>query len=203
MITSLRAASRTIADFLQARLEADPRTAALFGPGGTMGVFVNTPTQMTGTRRGVSVWMYQAVRDDATLNRPAERITSSLTRRVPLPVRLHYLITPITGATDDNAQETDLVILGKVLQCFHSRPQLLGADLSDDLAGTDGVVTVRLETLTAYELSRIWDSLDTAYSTSLSYEATVVDVDLDAEPETGTPVKVPLANAGVIVGSGT
>lgn len=167
-----------------------------------MGVFLNTPVQMTGARRGVSVWLYQVVRDETTANRPPERISSALTRRVPLPVRLHYLITPITGATDDDAQETDLVILGKVLQAFHSRPQLHGADLSDDLSGTDGVVTVRLETLTVDALSRIWDSLDAAYSTSLSYEATVVDVDLDAEPDMGPPVRVPLADVGVVVGAG-
>ena len=150
------------------------------------------------------MWLYQVVRDESTANRPPERISATLTRRVPLPVRLHYLITPMTGASDDNAQETGLVILGKVLQSFHSRPQLHGTDLSDDLAGTDSVVTLRLETLTVDELSRIWDSLDAAYSTSLSYEATVVDVDLDAEPDTGPPVMVPIVETGVeVAGSGT
>ena len=63
-------------------------------------------------------------------------------------------------------------------------------------------VTMRLETLTVDELSRIWDSLDAAYSTSLSYEASVVDIDLDAEPDTGPPVAVPIVDAGIKVASG-
>ena len=201
MITSLRAASRTIADVLQSRLEADSRTKTLFGVGGTMRVYLNTPTQMTGQRRGVSVWLYRIVRDEATLNRPPERISPNLLRPLPLPVRLHYLITPITAATTDDALETEQVILGKVLQCFHSRPQLHGTDLSDDLAGTDGMITMRLESLTVDELSRIWDSLEAPYSTSLTYEATVIDVDIDAEPELGPPVRVPVVDTGIRVGA--
>ena len=89
MVTSLRATSRTIADFLQARFEADPDLSASFGGGGTMKVYLNTPAEMTGARIGLSAWLYQIVRDEATLNRPPRRITAELTRPVPIPVKLH------------------------------------------------------------------------------------------------------------------
>lgn len=200
MITALRATSRTLADFLQAEFEADPTLETFFAAGGTLRVYLNTPAEMA-SRAGLSVWLYRVVRDDATLNRPPERITPTLTRRLPLPVRLHYLLTPITNSDEDDAPETEQALLGKVLQCFHDRPQLLGTDLRDDFEGTDSVVTVRLEGLSVDELTRIWDSLGSPYRTSISYEVTVVEVEAGVQPEVGPPVRAPRAETAVIVGS--
>ena len=122
MITALRATSRTISDSLQEQFERDPVLRGLF-----------TPAEMTAARSGLSVWLYRVVRDDMTLNRPPERVTTTLTRRVPLPVRLHYLVTPITNSDEPDAPETEQAILGKVLQAFYDHPHLfvggLGADL--------------------------------------------------------------------------
>jgi hypothetical protein len=199
MITALRATSRTIADFLQAQFETDPTLDDFFAAPGTMRVYLNTPAEMA-TRSGLSVWLYRVARDDVTLNRRPERINMTLTRRVPLPVRLNYLLTPITHSQEDDAPETELAILGKVLQCFHDHPQLYGTDLRDDFQGTDQVVTVRLEGLSLEELTRVWDALESPYRTSVSYEVTVIDVDAGVQPETGPPVRVPRAETGVVVG---
>ena len=200
MVTSLRAASRTLADFLQRRFEADPILSTVFGPPGTMRVFLNAPPDMTGARVGLSLWLYRVVRDDSTLNRPAQRITPELSRRVPLPLRLHFLLTPITNSNVDDALETEQVILGKVLQCFHAQPRLSGTDLRDDFAGTDATLTVRLEMLALDEMSRVWDAMDINYHTSLSYEVTIVHVEAGTEPLAAPPVRVPLPEAGLLVG---
>jgi hypothetical protein len=199
VITALRATSRTIADFLQAQFAADPTLSDSFAPPGTLRVYLNTPAEMK-LRAGLSVWLYRVERDESTLNRPPERISATLTRRVPLPVRLHFLFTPVTHSEEDDALETDQAILGKVLQCFHDHPQLFGTDLRDDFQGTDGLVTVRLEGLTLDELTRIWDALESPYRISISYEVTVVDVEAGIQPEGGPPVRVPLPETGVIVG---
>jgi hypothetical protein len=201
VITSLRATSRTIADFLQDQFVADPVLRDLFAPPGTLHVYLNTPAEMA-ARAGLSVWLYRVVRDEMTLNRPPERITATLIRRVPLPVRLHYLVTPMTNSDEDDAPETEHAILGKVLQCFHDHPQLAGTDLSDDFEGTDSVVSVRLETLGVDEMARVWDALESPYRTSISYEVTVVDVDAGVQPEVGPPVRVPRPETGVVVGAG-
>ncbi len=201
MITALRATSRTIADFLQAEFEADPALEDFFAPPGTFRVYLNTPAEMNG-RAGLSVWLYRVVRDESTLNRPPERISATLTRRVPLPVRLHYLFTPITHSEEDDALETEQAILGKVLQSFHDHPQLFGTDLRDDFEGTGSLITVRLEGLGVDELTRIWDALEASYRTSISYEATVIDIEAGVQPELGPPVRVPRAETGVIVGAG-
>jgi hypothetical protein len=201
MITALRATSRTLADYLQAQFELDTALTTLFKAPGTMRVLLNTPAEMHGTRSGLSVWLYRVVRDESTLNQPPVRVTPTLTRPAPLPVRLHYLVTPVTNADQDDAQETELVILGKVLQCFHQHPRLFGTDLRGQFEGTDTTVTVRLEVLSLDELARTWDALAVPYRLSLSYEATVVDIDAGLEPDSATPVRVPLAETGIMVGT--
>lgn len=165
-----------------------------------MKVYLNTPWEMTGARIGLSVWLYQIVREESTLNRPPRRIAADLLQPVPLPVKLHYLLTPVTNSTADDSLETEQVILGKTLQSFHVHPQLMGTDLRDDYEGTDAVITVRLETLSLEELSLVWDAQNIAYRTSLSYEITVVDVDPDVEPTIAAPVRIPLPEIGEIVG---
>jgi hypothetical protein len=200
MITALRATSRTIASCLQDAFETDPVLHDLFAAPGTARVYLNTPADMS-TRSGLSVWLYRVVRDESTLNRPPQRITPTLTRRAPLPVRLHYLFTPVTHSEEDDAPETEQAILGKVLQVFHDQPQLFGTYLRDDFEGTDSIVTLRLEALSVDELTRIWDALESPYRTSLSYEVTVVDIDAALQPDLGPPVRVPRAETGVIVGA--
>lgn len=201
MITAIRATSRTIADFLQGEFENDPDLGALFSGAGTMRVFLNTPAEMTGSRSGLSVWLYRVTRDESTLNRPPERISPTRVRPAPLPVRLHYLVAPIIGSNAIDSPETEQVILGKALQALHDHPQLSGVDLKDDFQGTRTVVTSRFEGLTIDELARIWDALDTSYRTSVSYEVTVVDIESPLSEEVGPPVRLPLLEPAVIVGA--
>ncbi len=188
-----------MADFLQAQFEQDPDLHSSFAPPGTMRVYLNTPAEMTGARTGLSVWLYRVVRDDVTLNRPPQRISPTQVKPAPLPLRLHYLVAPMTGSNQVDAPETEQVILGKALQCLNDHPQLTGVDLSDDFSGTDSVVTARIEGLTIDELARIWDALDTSYRTSVSFEVTVVELDAGTRTEIGPPVRIPIQQTGVLV----
>lgn len=200
MITAIRATSRTLADFLQGEFASDPDLGTSFSGAGTMKVYLNTPAEMTGSRSGLSVWLYRVTRDESTLNRPPERLSPTRLRPAPLPVRLHYLIAPILNSTGVDLPETEQVILGKAMQAFNDRPQLTGVDLKDDFQGTRAVVTTRFEALTIDELARIWDALDTSYRTSVSYEVTVVDIESPVRDEGGPPVRLPLVEPAVIVG---
>ncbi|OBF33702.1 hypothetical protein A5724_19320 [Mycobacterium sp. ACS1612] len=200
MITAIRATSRTIADFLQAELEADPDLGPLFSGGGAMRVYLNTPAQMTGNRSGLSVWLYRVTRDDVTLNRPPERVSPTRLAPAPLPVRLHYLIAPIINSNAADSPETEQVILGKALQALNDHPQLRGVDLKDDFQGTRTVVTSRFEGLSIDELARVWDALNASYRTSVSYEVTVIDIETPLRTETAAPVHIPLVEPAVIVG---
>jgi len=200
VITSIRATSRSLADHLQSQFELDPDLSSQFHAPGTMRVYLNSPAEMTGSRTGLSVWLYRVVRDDLTLNRPPRRVSTDLTQPPPLPLRLHYLLSPIAGAGQDDSPETEQVILGKALQVCNDHPTLVGADLTDDFAGTDTRITTRFEALTIDQLARVWDALNTPYRTSVSIEVTVVELSVDVTLQSGPPVRVPVLNSGVEVG---
>jgi hypothetical protein len=201
MHTALRATSLTLAKFLEDRLKSDPGLSAFFSVG-NMVVSLNTPQEMKENNlEGLSVWLYRVIRDEERLNDPPRWLSPTQLQPPPLPVRLHYLITPITEKKQGASPETEQVILGKALQALHSRPRLRGMDLQDDFIGTEVELNVRLEALTLEEISRVWEALEGSYQLSVSYEVSVVNIASEREPEGVTPVEVVLPEYGLIVSS--
>lgn len=199
MYTALRASSRTVAKFLEARFQADPLLSGFFGGG--MVVSLATPQEMNEKpAEGLSVWLYRIIRDDQRLNDPPVRISPTELRPPPLPVRLHYLITPVTNEQTGDP-ETEQLILGKVLQLFHSHPVLAGADLQAEFAGTEVELRVRLEPLMLEEITRVWEALDGSYQLSVSYEVSVVNIMPELEPEQVSPVTISMPEHGLNVSS--
>ena len=144
---------------------------------------------------GISLWLYRVVRDADLLNLPPERISPTEVRRVSLPVRLYYLVTPLVAKAEDRQ-----TLLGRVLQLFNDHSQLRGADLQDSLAGSSDRFRVNLETLTLEELTRVWYSLSEPYDLSASYEVQTAVIDSDAEAVQSPPVLVRTATYEQIVG---
>jgi uncharacterized protein DUF4255 len=199
MYTALRASSRTVAKFIEARFQADPLLSGFFGGG--MVVSLATPQEMNEKpAEGLSVWLYRIIRDDQRLNDPPVRISPTELRPPPLPVRLHYLMTPVTNEQTGDP-ETEQLILGKVLQLFHSHPVLAGADLQAEFAGTQVELRVRLEPLMLEEITRVWEALDGSYQLSVSYEVSVVNIMPELEPEQVSPVTISMPEHGLIVSS--
>lgn len=202
MYTALRGASQSLAKFIQTRFVMDPNLALLFDSalGGKMVASLNTPREMEENfQEGLSVWLYRVVRDDFRLNSLPERVRPDLIKPAPLPLRLHYLMTPVTKTAAQTGPETELVILGKVLQLFHDHPHLIGTDLSGDLTGTDYELNVRLEALNLEEITRVWEALEGSYRLSISYEVSIVNIESGLEPERIPPVLIALPVTGVIV----
>jgi Pvc16 N-terminal domain len=191
MYTALRATSLTIARFLEREFNADPQLHPLFGGGGGLVVSLNTPHEMQELElEGLSVWLYRIVRDEDLLNEPPRRVSADQERRVPLPLRLHYLITPVGAASRAHAAETEHALMGKVLQLFHDRPTLRGPDLEDDFAGTAVELTMRLETLSLEETTRVYEALARSFQVSVSYETSVVTILSALEPLQIAPITV-------------
>jgi hypothetical protein len=199
MHTALRATSQTLAAVIGRRLAEVPDLAPLFGPGGNMVVSLATPDELeTIGDQGVSLWLYRLVRDENLINRPPRRVGFDTLQRRPLPVRCHYLVTPIIEAATASAAETEQTILGRILQCFYDQPFLRGVDLQNDFAGTSVELTARLEPLSLEEITRVWDALDRSYQLCLSYEVTVVEIDAAREPEQASPVEIVLPEYGTM-----
>jgi hypothetical protein len=192
MSTALRDTSVSLATLIQTTLSADPEVQALLPPGDILLVSLNTPEEMgPANEQGLSLWLYRVARDDNLLNAPPRRVGPDRLRSPPLPMRLHYLLTPVFERQQGvAAPEFEQTLLGKVLQLFHENPQLRGSTLLGALAGRDLEITVRLETLSLDELSRVWDALERSYQLTLAYEVAVVPIDSRRDIVTGPPVGI-------------
>jgi hypothetical protein len=181
---------RRLADLLAA---APAPLGTRFGSGGTARVSLHTPQEMAEIpEEGLSLWLYRIVRDEFRLNQPPVRVAPDRMRRAALPVRLHYLVTPIvtSGNGAVGAPEIEQLVIGKVLEGFHDRPGLAGAELLGELAGSGLELTVRLETLALDEITRVWDALDRPYQLCLSYEVSLLPIFATREMATGAPVTI-------------
>ncbi|MCK7495864.1 MAG: DUF4255 domain-containing protein [Comamonadaceae bacterium] len=201
MYTSIIAASESLRELLRASFRADLGPSGLAGFfGGTMDVSLATPREMQGSQQGLSMWLYRVVRDDTRLNDPPRRrpLPGGGVELVPppLPLRLHYLMTPLV----DDGPETEQRILGRVLQLFHMHPVLSGADLRGDLTGTPAQIHVRLEALSLDETSRVWEALDGAFQLSVSYEVSLANIDDGVQPLRAPLVESAHAGHAIVVG---
>lgn len=190
MYTALLASSQTLADFLQNRLENDPNLRTLFnsGLGGNMTVSLRNPEEMAEKNdQGLSLWLYRITRDEDRLNDPPIRIAANLFQEAPLPLRLHYLCTPVVDAATANNAEIEQRILGKVLQTFYGHPVFRGTDLAGDFSGSKAELRSRLEPMSLEDSTRVWNALEQPYQLSVSYEVTLANIDSEVF-ESNTPV---------------
>jgi len=198
--TNIYSCSETLRRLIETDLRQDVGPNGLAGlfDGGGFTVELATPHEMGADAQGVSLWLYRVLRDDMRLNDPPRlrpRPPGIELLPPPLPLRLHYLATPLAS----DAPDTEQKILGRILQLFHSRPILSGAALQGDLAGTDAEIGVRLESLALEELTRIWDALEGSYQLSISYEVSLVNIDSAVLPTIATPVETVIPGHAIVV----
>jgi hypothetical protein len=132
---------------------------------------------------GISLWLYKVSRMAEMLNEPPERKSMNQIARTPLPVLMHYLVTPM--ATDPLTRQT---LMGRVLQVFNDHSILRGADLQGVLQNTTEQLRVNLEALTIEELSLVWEALGEPYQLSVTYLVQVAKIDSDLELLRSSPV---------------
>lgn len=202
MYTSLAATSETLRQMLLQAMTSDIGPSGLAGFfTGTTTVSLETPQEMVRAgRQGVSLWLYRVIRDEDRLNDPP-RARSLPNGQVeytpaPLPMRLHYLVTPLAR----NNPNTEQRILGRVLQLFHAIPIVAGARLRAELTGTDAELHVHLEALGLEEITRVWEALEGSYQLSVSYEVTLANIDSAAAPLVSSLVESVHPDVSVIAG---
>jgi hypothetical protein len=204
MYQALHATSVTLQQFIRAGILADSFLGAPTAPfvARGMDVLLQTPTEMVEAgREGVSLWLYRIVRDEHRLNDGPRRIAPTTFVAPPLPLRVHYLATPVTSRQNLGDPDTEQYLLGKIMQSFHSHPVMRGADLQAELIGTDAQLQVRLEPLDLEEITRVWEALEGSYQLSVSYEVSLVDIDTAREPDSRAPVIEVMSEFGHVVGT--
>jgi uncharacterized protein DUF4255 len=201
MYTVLAATSATLRQMLIDSMAADvgPSGLATFFSGATT-VSLETPQEMRDAgQQGLSLWLYRVARDENRLNDPPE-VRTLPTGEVevlpsPLPLRLHYLITPLASTSPDTEQR----ILGRVLQLFHTVPIVSGSFLQAELAGTSAELHLHLEALGLEEITRVWEALEGSYQLSVSYEVSLARIRSTAEPLRASLVESVRAEHALIV----
>jgi hypothetical protein len=202
MYTALAATSETLRQMLVTSMAADVGPSGLAGFfTGTTTVSLETPQEMGRARRqGLSLWLYRVVRDENRLNDPPRARTLPNGQveytPAPLPIRLHYLCTPLAR----NNPDTEHRILGRVLQLFHTNPIVSGGNLRAEFTGTDVELHVHLEALGLEEITRVWEALEGSYQLSVSYEVTLANIESVAAPLVSSLVESVRPDFGVIVG---
>jgi hypothetical protein len=189
---AISATTTTLLGLLQQSFDDDALLAGFFAAGGgSRVVTARTPQEMeTANEAGVSIWLYRIERDPELLNHPPERVAADRLRRRPLPLRLHYLVTPVVRDAADvgSAPGMEQLLIGKVLQTFHDLPELAGSDLRGSLTGTGARLRVRMEPLDLSEIAAVWDALDSSYQLCIAYEVAVTLVDSETAAAPVTPV---------------
>lgn len=204
MYQSIAATSTTLQQLVLDFMEADAGPAGLASFfGGVTTVSLATPQEMMSAgRRGLSVWLYRVVRDENRLNDPpgVRQLPTGDVELTPppLPLRLHYLLTPLA----DSQADTEQRILGRAMQFFHSHPILAGSMLRGELMGTDTRLHVHLEALGLDEITRVWEALGGSYQLSVSYEVTLVRISAETVPTQTSIVESVQPEYSLIVGRG-
>ena len=160
--TAIRAVSQTLFDILEANITNSTEPELQGVP-----IDLRSPREMRGDGTpslGISLWLYQVVRNADLLNHPPQRPAPDRILRRALPIELYYLVTPIA-----NEPEDEQALMGRVLQVFNDRPILRGSDLKDSLLNTQVELRMILEAPSLEELTRIWHALQEPYQLSVTY----------------------------------
>jgi uncharacterized protein DUF4255 len=178
--SGIRRVSLALSAHLRDRFLADPQLNPLF-TGGHI-VSLRTPKEMREPPPavGLSLWLYLIERDPYIYNRPPERVDETHVRLTPLPVDLHYLVTPITADP-----ETEQLIMGKILEVFHEDARMLPDPSHPELAE---VLRISLEPLDLESITRVWSALEEPYQLCASYLVQAVSVEPGLAPFATTPV---------------
>jgi hypothetical protein len=180
--TVIQAVSSTIQEVLRQNitLSSDPQIK-------NVPIELRSPKdlQIANVSPAVSVWLYRVIRDGDLLNAPPHRVAFNQQLNQPLPLNLHYLVTPISAKVGD-----EQALLGRAIQVLNDHAILRGSDLMGVLDHSDEQLRVALEPLSLEELTRVWLALAEPYKLSASYVVQVVKIDSDREPVQKTPVVV-------------
>jgi len=123
----------------------------------------------TGSYQRVNLYLYQVLEDAFAKKQLWDTQSAHTQRFPPLALNLHYLLTPYASDTLSAHR-----VLGESMRIFHEKAILKGNQLPDSLRFSVNSVSIVLNPLKLEELTRIWNSLQTAYRLSITYEVKVV-----------------------------
>lgn len=122
-----------------------------------------------GTVSAANLYLYQVSENPYAKNQPWVTQPTGTQMYPPLAVNLYYLLTPYA---DDPV--TAHRVLTHAMATLYVNSTLTGAQLSDPLRHSVERLTISLRQMSLEELTRIWNSLQSPYRLSVTYEVRVV-----------------------------
>ena len=127
----------------------------------------------------LTITLYEILEDPPSRNRPRPQRASGtaiLSKKPPMALRLHYLLTPWGGDS-----VTEQQILGRAMQALYDEAILSGTMLLGGLQGSTDTLKLTLIPLTLEDRSRVWYAIQKPYRLSVNYEVRVVNLDATEE----------------------
>jgi len=140
-----------------------------------------TPPREKPEKDLVSLWLYRVNRNGDVANNERMRTDAGELLHRPLPVDLHYLITP-----QFTVNKTEQQVLGSIMQFFHSYPSLQSqpSEISEDIK-----LKITPELLSVKQHAHIWQALAQPFRLSVSYLVQCVRIDSLLPPTKAPPIQ--------------
>lgn len=136
-------------------------------------VTLDSPANLTTGGEGqfarVNLFLYQVVENAFAKNQNKLTQNNGEQRYPPLALNLLYLLTPY--ASDPLSAQR---VLSHAMRVFYDHSIIRSAELAESLRLTVAQLAIVLVPLPLEDLTRIWNSLQTPYRLSVSYEVRVV-----------------------------
>jgi hypothetical protein len=129
----------------------------------------------------ISLWLYKVTRNSDVSNNDRERSPAGDLIHRPLPLDLHYLITP-----ELSTPQAEQVVLGSIMQNFHSWPTL---SLLPGNQTTEVSLKITPELLSVEQHSQLWQALSQPFRLSVSYLVQCVRIDSLLPPTKAPPIQ--------------
>ena len=138
---------------------------------------------------GVSLFLYRVEINAGLRNIPNQTGLDGITRRSPLPLDLHYLLT--VWAKDVVKQQR---ILGLVMQTLFDAPVLSAERLNNfgpeqDVFRPNETIEITFNSLSLQDVSNLWSAFKVSLPVSIGYIARVVGIDSTIPVEETAPVQ--------------
>lgn len=145
-------------------------------------IVLDPPTEDVADAAVVSLHLYHIAADAQLRNQPPLPLPLGAGQMLqpPLPLRLYYLITPVSG-TEAERQ----LLLGRVIQAFHDAPMisvLAGQPVGDSHGGGSPELRLVMDMLPPDEIFRLWQALGARQRLSVAYQLRGVVVDSARAP---------------------
>lgn len=158
-----------------------------------------SPKDLEGTSTDkLSFFLYQIIENAYMKNQPMKQVNVKELRYPSLCLNLYYLLTPYAGSERDRIPGWDShTILGRSMQILFDNASLEGPPLMRILENIgqedyyDGIQQIRiiLNPVSLDDMTKIWNSLDTAMKLSVCYEVRVMMIESERIKETSRVIE--------------